>query len=509
MPKERSGHRQSEQKMNVPRSRWIAFSVLSLLLPSCATPAPTSTPAPVADKTSDDTFATGFPSQEQTQRLYDEADLNRAMQSYRFFYPGVSIAGLFGGFGSPATIDNKAFYYLEGRPNQILFTPNSDTPYAALPLDLKGGPITVELPAGPLIGVANDLNFRWVIDMGLPGPDAGKGGKHIIVPPDWKGQPPAGYYVGRSTTNLVFLIIRSLPVGGDIKGALDRIQTVKVRPLNPPAGWTTPTWTNVSDKSFDATPHQWETTLKFWEVLHDIIDSEPAYEAYRNYYGELAVLGIVKGKPFAPDSRLKAILERAARSGNAQMRVQSLADRRPDRIAWPDRKSWEWATLRPENGTFDTPSYVDLDAREKWFWQATFESPAMFRRQAGGGSVYWFAARDKDGTYVDGGKTYKLTIPQPVPVKLFWSVTVYDSDTRSEIVTDQGKAALRSLFELKDKGSEGSVDLYFGPSAPAGHEGQWIKTIPGKGWFVYLRCYGPEAAAFNGSWKPGDLEAVK
>src|SRR5262245_60357220 len=102
----------------------------------------------------------------------------------------------------------------------------------------------------------------------------------------------------------------------------------------------------------------------------------------------------------------------------------------------------------PANGTFDAPTYVDLDAREKWFWQATFESPAMFRRQAGGGSVYWFAARDMNGVFVDGSKTYKLTIPQPVPVKLFWSVTVYDPDTRSEIVTDQGKAALRSLFEL-------------------------------------------------------------
>src|SRR5262249_7971738 len=193
-----------------------------------------------------------------------------------------------------------------------------------------------------------------------------------------------------------------------------------------------------------------------------------------------AALGIAKGKPFAPDDRMKGMLERAAKSANAQMRVQSLADRRPDRIVWPDRKSWEWATLRPENGTFDASTYVDLDARGTWFWQATFESPAMFRRQAGGGSVYWFGARDKNDAYVDGSKTYKLTIPQPVPVKLFWSVTVYDPDTRSEIVTDQGKAALRSLFELKDK-TGSSVDLYFGPTAPSGHEGEWIKTIAGKG----------------------------
>jgi hypothetical protein len=417
-----TGQRSEVFAMKTPTTTWLAVAALSVLLSSCSTPPPAGdqaaavSPAATA-KALDDAFKSGFPSQEQTQRLYDDADMNRAVQAYRFFYPNVSIAALFAGFRAFAPIDNKTFFYMEGRPNQVLFTPNSDTPYAALPLDLKGGPITVELPAGPLIGVANDLNFRWVIDMGLPGPDAGKGGKHIILPPDWKGQVPAGYYTGRSTTNRVFLIIRSLPAGGDIKGALERIQTVTVRPLNPPAGWTTPTWSNVSDKSFDATPLKWETTLKFWEILHGIIDSEPAYEPFRNYYGELAALGIMKGKPFAPDDRMKGILERAAKAGNAQMRVQSLADRRPDRIVWADRKSWEWATLRPENGTFDASTYVDLDAREKWFWQATFESPAMFRRQAGGGSVYWFAARDKTGAFVDGSKTYKLTIPQPVPVK--------------------------------------------------------------------------------------------
>src|SRR5262245_29341332 len=454
-------------------------------------------------------FDRGFPTADTIQRAYDDADLNRAIQGYRFFYPNISLAGFLAGFETVGAVDNKSFLVLEGKPNGVLYTPNSDTPYAAIPLDLGAGPITVELPAGPLIGVANDLNFRWVIDMGLPGPDAGKGGKHIILPPDWKGEPPAGYHTGKSTTNRISLIIRSLPIGGDIKAAIERIQTVKIQPLRPPADWKPPTWTNVTEKSFDATPLKWEKTLKFWEVLHRIIDTEPPYEPYRNNYGELAVLGIVKGKPFAPDERMKQILEKAAQMANDQMRVQSLADRRPDRIVWPDRKSWEWATLRPENGTFDAPTYVDLDAREKWFWQATFESPAMFRRKAGGGSVYWFAARDRDGAFVDGGKTYKLTVPQPVPAGLFWSVTVYDPDSRSEIQTDQGKAALRSLFELKDKAGEKSVDLYFGPKAPAGKEGQWIKTIPGKGWFVYFRVYGPEQAAFDGNWKPGDFEEVK
>src|SRR5262249_22529807 len=205
---------------------------------------------------------------------------------------------------------------------------------------------------------------------------------------------------------------------------------------------------NITDKAADATPLKWEDNIKFWEVLHDIIDSEPPYEPFRNQYGELAVLGIVKGKPFKPDARMTRILEQAAKNGLAQMKVQSFADRRPDRIAWADRK-WEWAAFGPEKGIFDMPPYADWDAREKCFYQATFESPAMFRRQPGGGSLYWFGARDSSGAFLDGGKNYKLTVPHPVPANLFWSVTVYDPDTRSEIDSRQGKPALRSLFDIK------------------------------------------------------------
>jgi hypothetical protein len=197
----------------------------------------------------------------------------------------------------------------------------------------------------------------------------------------------------------------------------------------------------------------------------------------------------------------------AARTGNAQMRVQAFADRRPDRMVWKDRR-WEWVGLRPESGDFEAGSYIDLDAREVWFYQAIGASPAMFRRQVGSGSVYWLGLRDRAGAYLDGGKTYELVVPQPVPAKMFWSVTVYDADTRCEIQTDQGRAALRSLFELKSTAGPTPMKLYFGPKAPAGHEERFIQTLADKGWFAYFRVYGPEAAAFDGSWKPGDFHEV-
>jgi hypothetical protein len=346
------------------------------------------------------------------------------------------------------------------------------------------------------------------MDMGLPGPDAGKGGKHLILPPGYKGEIPAGYYIGRSTSFRVIAGMRSLPVGGDVPGAIERIKTIKVHPLNPPADWTAPTWFDQTPQPQDQTPHAWEDKLKYWQVLYEVVNSEPPVPEYREHYGTLAALGIEKGKPFAPDARMKRILEQAAQLGCAQMRVQSFADRRPDRIVWKDRQ-WQWAGLRPENGSFDTPNYTDTYAREKWFFQAIAASPAMFRRDTQAGSLYWLGLRDKSGIYLDGGKTYKLSVPQPVPARLFWSVTVYDTETRSQIVTDQGKAALRTLFELKDIPKTGTAELYFGPKTPASHEGQWIKTIPDKGWFVYFRIYGPDEPAFDGSWKPGDFEEMK
>jgi hypothetical protein len=190
------------------------------------------------------------------------------------------------------------------------------------------------------------------------------------------------------------------------------------------------------------------------------------------------------------------------------MLVSAFASARSDRMAWPDRK-WEWVGLVPGDANFETANGMDLDARDRWFIQAIVASPAMFRRTPGAGSLYWLGLRDTTGAYLDGGKTYKLTVPQPVPGKLFWSVTAYDAQTRSMVQTDQNKAALRSMFELKDVSTTQPTELYFGPQAPTGKENAWIKTTPGKGWFAYFRIYGPNQPAFDGSWKPGDFEEVK
>ncbi|RDJ09422.1 DUF1254 domain-containing protein [Rhizobium grahamii] len=454
------------------------------------------------------TFDKGFPTAATTEKVREDALFQRAITAYRFWYPTVSVEGIFNGNRMAGIKDNEGLGAAAAGPRQVGFTLNSDTPYGSATLDLKDGPMVVELPPGAYIGLINDHNQSWVLDMGIPGPDGGKGGKHLILPPDYKGKVPKGYHVGKSATYKVLLAVRALPVGGDQDKALKALHAIKVYPLNTAKRPKPMAIVDTTEKAMDSTSLKWEDNIQFWEVLKRIIDEEPLVEKFTPMYGLLATLGIEKGKPFTPDDHTKAILEQAAKAGRDQLIVSAFDSDRPDRFAWPDRK-WEWVGLDPNVAQFETPMGVDLEARDRWFAQAIVTSPAMFRRSAGAGSLYWLGVRDSSGAFLDGGKSYKLTIPQPVPGKLFWSVTLYDAQTRSEVQTDQDKAALRSLFELKDIDTSKPVDLYFGPTAPKDGESRWIKTQPGRGWFSYIRIYGPTQPAFDGSWKPNDIVEVK
>ncbi len=453
-------------------------------------------------------FERGFPTPETTERARADAHLQRALIAYRFWYPTVSVEGIFEGNRTVGIEDGKEWGIAATGPRQVGFTLNSDTPYGSGVLDLSNGPMVIEIPEGAFIGLVDDHNQGWVLDMGLPGPDKGKGGKHLVLPPGYTGEVPDGYFVGQSKSVKNLVALRALPVGGDLKKALEGLRTVKIYPLASAADPKPLKTVETTEKAMDSSSLRWEDNIQFWEVLHKILDAETPVSEFLPMYGLLSELGIEKGKPFQPDARMKAILENAAKQGRDQMLVSAFDSDRPDRKNWPDRQ-WEWAGLVPGNAQFETSAGMDLEARDRWFAQAIVASPAMFRRDAGAGSLYWLGARDSSGAYLDGGKNYKLAIPQPVPGKLFWSVTVYDSATRSQVQTDQDKAALRSLFELKDVSGSDPVELFFGPDKPKGGDNRWIKTSPGKGWFAYIRIYGPEQAAFDKSWKPGDFEEVK
>jgi hypothetical protein len=452
-------------------------------------------------------FPGGFPTEETVAAAYDAADFVRAVTCYKHFFPAVSGEAILSGTQTVGVVPNRVFGTMDTRPGQVGFTLNSDTPYAPVLLDLSNGPLVVTIPPGPIVGASLNADQSWIADLGIPGADAGDGGRHVFTMHDSGDDLPDDAFVHHAVGPRVVVGLRAIPQHGDVAAAIDLLRSVQVDPLKDDGSWQQPTWVDLTGKPQDTTPLSVQATLDYWRVLHDYIRTEPIHPDDRSYIGELAVLGIRGDAPFTPDARLTRILTNAAREADAQLRVQSLADRRTDRVVWPERQ-WEWVTLRPENADFEINGRPDVDARETWFYQAIASSPVMFRRQAGTGSLYWFVARDQAGTYLDGARAYRLRIPLPVPAGLFWSLTVYDAETRSQIDTPQGTAAVRSLFELDGKLGGPEVDVLFGPHLPEQDAAAWVQTLPDRGWFAYFRIYGPTDAAFDRSWTLDDIALV-
>ena len=371
--------------------------------------------------------------------------------------------------------------------------------------------MVVEMPANPLLlGIVDDHNMTWVTNVGGIGPDQGRGGKHLFLPPGYDGSVPEGFFVSRSQTWELVVLIRTVPLDGDIPKSIEAAREVRVYPLSDRGEGATFDFINVTDRVVPLPLLEWAGTLEFSRQLHAVIDSETAPPKYRRMLGILAELGIEKGEPFDPSPRMVRILEQAAETAQREMSVVAYANRR-QLMEWPDRM-WERLPVGPfsaASGDFGTAEVSDIDASDHYFFHGYGTSSAIGRREVGRGSIYYMGYRDGSGAYLDGGKSYKMTIPSPLPAALFWSVTVYDVETRCLIQTGQGRAAVRSHLDEPQANPDGSYDVYFGPSAPEGLEENWIQTKPGEGWWSAMRLYGPGAPAFDGTWKQGDIVEVQ
>lgn len=248
------------------------------------------------------------------------------------------------------------------------------------------------------------------------------------------------------------------------------------------------------------------TTYKFYEEVNTVIQEEPADSADPETLGQLAAIGIVKGKPFAPDARMKKILTDAVAVGNATARALSFRSR-DEQMYFYKGKSW-FTPFVGGSHEFIQNGVRLLDARTVFFYLATGITPAMSMKIIGAGSQYAGATLDAQGNYLDGGKNYRLHLPPDVPVKTFWSLIPYDTQTRSVLQTDQRDTALTSESGTVQANADGSVDIYFGPKAPEGKETNWIQTVPGKGWFTILRLYGALEPWFDKTWRPGEIELI-
>ncbi|HEX5155085.1 MAG TPA: DUF1254 domain-containing protein [Parafilimonas sp.] len=473
-------------------------------------------------------FVENRPTEDETKTLNDELLFQRATQVYLWAMPLLNTIGMKEGsekvFGAGYNILPVWKKRLD--PKTLVTTPNSDVIYAMSYVDVgKDGPLVFEAP--PMLqGILLDFwqspipvdGGKFFGDVGLPGPDAGKGGKFLILPPGYKGKVPSGFYVYRSGTNNVFIFLRAFYEDPAIlTPAVSLIEQSKIYPLGKEAVALPMKFPDASGIAANMLP---ASDGSAFEQLKRLVDSEePASIGGTDWLGMLATLGIIKGQPFNPDAHSKDILDKAAKTGYKMSRVIGFRDSVSGRsfLVYPNR---QWVnpvadgTAENPAGPFDLSwsrkngGYRDLDARIWFFTDYYSFSPGMISQVPGKGAKYVIAFRDREGKPLDPGVTYKVTLPPNIPAANFWSLTLYEAENASGYNNGQPFPSLGSRDKPATNG-DGSTDLYVGPQAPEGKTDNWLKTIPGKGYFAILRLYGPTEAALNNTWVPGDFEKVK
>jgi hypothetical protein len=468
-------------------------------------------------------FAEGRATPATAQTLRDELLFERATQTYLWAMPLINTLGMQVGsektFGAGYNVLPIWKKRLDAKT--LITTPNSDVLYAMSYVDLgKDGPLVMEAPPA-LQGILMDYwqrpipvdGGKFFGDVGNYGPDGGKGGKFLMLPPNYKGAVPDGYYVYRSATNNVFVFLRGFFENpNDLAPAVEHLQRTKIYPLNKEADAKPMVFPDASGVPVNMLPI---SDGSVFDALKSLVDTEGDNLASPDWLGMLAAIGIAKGQPFTADAHAREILDRAAKTAYKTSRVIGFEEtlNGGSLRVYPDRR---W--LNPlDNITPPSPrttmnltwenvagGYREFDARIWFFTDYYSVSPGMLSKIPGKGAAYNMTFTDSEGAPLLGGNNYRLSLPPKVPVANFWSVTVYDASNASGLANGQAFPSLGSR-DKPTQNADGSTDVYLGPKAPEGKAGNWLATVPGKGYFAILRLYGPTEAALDKSWKPGDI----
>jgi hypothetical protein len=476
--------------------------LITFLLVSCQK-------APQDQPTSDEYESVGgYPTEATIQKAFDQLDIQRTTQVYLDFMPLASQNSIFESSIKDYGLVNPGDVGIytepgEGKSEAIGLTYNTESIYATIYTDLKtDGPTVIESPPN-VLGMVDDGWMRFITDIGNAGPDKGNGGKYLLLPPEYEGDVPEGYFVFKCPTYRNWIMVRGFVQNtGTGEDAINYYkENFKVYPLA--------TGPREDAKYISISFLEGNTThprdISYFNLIDKIIQYEPT-SAFTPYeLGLLKAIGIEKGKEFNPDERMKKLLSEGVKIGDAIAKANAYSHR--DQIAkiYPDRK-YESVFIGGSH-EFIKDNALLLDARTLFHYTAIVITPAMTNKMVGVGSQYLGAYRDAEDNFLMGENNYKLHLPSGIPAKDFWSATVYHPDTRSLLQNGQDKPSV-STYDDPIFNDDGSIDIYFGPEAPEGFEKNWVKTIPGEGWFAYIRLYGPLESYFDQSWKPDDVVKI-
>jgi hypothetical protein len=445
--------------------------------------------------------------------LEEQVAYQRAFEAVVWATPAVAIyrfrAGAFKEFEMS---DNQVIAYSKpATPLLEALTANNVTPYITAFTDLRNGPVVLEIPAKTdktvMYGQIVDAWQVTIADVGPSGEDKGAGGKYLLIPPGYKDSIPVGYIPIRTESYRIAFAFRSVPLPGATDAdAYAYSKTLKMYPLSEASSPKPTRFVDPTGKRYPTLPFY---DMQAFQDIYDIISVEPVRARDKVMMGMLASIGIEPGKPFNPQGKTKAAMERAVVDAYFYLQERDMKMLN-GLLYWPDRK---WASALTTETTdanggfqFETADAVQIDRRADIFHLGTYYPQKMPAKPA---TVYMVAVGDSEGKPLEAGKTYRLTMPKDVPVSQFWSLIIYDTATWAFIYNPIGRAGLSSReLETMKKNSDGSVDIYFGPKAPKGLESNWIPT-EGKVPYPMLRLYGAEDAFWNKTFKLPDVVEVR
>lgn len=452
-------------------------------------------------------FVGGYPTIETAEAMFEEYDYQAAVQFYVWGYAYLNCMGLDKGLAEMGGNEQSIYIFNKRAQDQHqIMTANSEVIYIwTRYMDVSKGPIVLEVPPRAL-GHLWDAGVRVYSDVGDIGPDRGKGGKYLLVNKDYEGATPDGYFLVRALhSNLLMLGARTFPTKeGSEEKATELAKDFKWYYYSDKENPQEANHILIGDRPFS---QEWPRDERAFEWFAEVFNIDMVPSSGKAHLGNMRQLGIEVGKPFNPDARAQKILKRAAKTAEAIILSMAFGQRTEDQDRIYDDRQYVrcFANNYPQ---FLTENYEEVEERARvWHELVGHFLFDMSKAPVGTGQFSMVGYTDSKGEHFMGENTYRLNVPADVPVSNFWQIPIYEIKTRSMIITDQNKYAFTGYEGLK-RNEDNSVDLYFGPEAPEGFEDNWIKTIPGEGWFTLPRLYGPLKAATDQTWRWNDFERI-